>query len=309
MPWVHLFDAVGVRRHVDEVRRSFASRPSPERRRRPRPAIPAAPALTRPLTPLRHVPPRLPSPSPSPRRCGRVHAICFPEERPEDDETDAAFWDRVTSFHDQDAVEWFLLFDETTASRSPLFPPSPPPSSSSSSPPPPPSPRLLGAIRRRDAYADACTAACSLRSSPREACCGPRPVAPLALSDLAASAGVFAIRATVDVAGSARLVRYSSGAARGYATGAGSAGSATDVVRTRCVPRGGRGGGAPAGRVGSRREESVLRRSRKRGARRVPRRSWLGPSTSSRATTAGRTCTRNSRRPRLRFVWWSSSPP
>ena len=53
----------------------------------------------------------------------RVHAICFPEERPEDDETDAAFWDRVTSFHDQDAVEWFLLFDETKSSD-------PPPSSS-----------------------------------------------------------------------------------------------------------------------------------------------------------------------------------
>ena len=158
----------------------------------------------------------------------RVHAICFPEERPEDDETDAAFWDRVTSFHDQDAVEWFLLFDETKSSD-------PPTSSSSSAPPapPPPSTPLLG-FAAATPYADS-VYGLHLAVVPEARRAGRGAWLMREVQRRAASAGVFAIQATVDVAGSARLVRYYERCgARVIATGAGSAGSApASVVRIR----------------------------------------------------------------------------
>ena len=70
-----------------------------------------------------------PSPSPQVRR---VHALCFPEEAPETSgpEPDDAFWDRLTTCHDEDDVSWFLLLDDAAPSSPHIHP-------SSSSPPVP----------------------------------------------------------------------------------------------------------------------------------------------------------------------------
>ena len=275
MPWVHLFDAVGVRRHVDEVRRSFASRPSPERRRRPRPAIPAPPSRCTHLPAQTRLPPSL--------QVRRVHAICFPEERPEDDETDAAFWDRVTSFHDQDAVEWFLLFDETKSSD-PFFssssPPPPPPPPLT--PPPPPLPRpsspaaampyadsvyglhlavVPGGATRERARGSECAGGSSGGRRPRVRFYPRRRWTPR----VGAVGSVFTSGA----------VRGSSRRARGVPGARPRASFGSDASSTRRSRR--RSSRSRGRKVGGRRRRHGLRRRAWAGA---ARRSWLGPTSS-----------------------------
>ena len=72
-----------------------------------------------------------------------MHAECFPGEVA-DDEPDAAFWDRVTACHDEDAITWFLLFDDDGpaieaegSAHEMIF------DAKTSPPPPPPAPRPL----------------------------------------------------------------------------------------------------------------------------------------------------------------------